>query len=118
MTAARRDWLSTFADPAVLSDLRAAARDAMRMVCNHEPEECDCPLNRATFAEWVDWVELEVARERGKPLYMRPAGQPNRKRVDPRFGGEPVHSGLTCPALRVYCSHAGGARHPEHSTGA
>lgn len=80
-----RGWVTTFADPAVLSDLFAAARDAMRQVCHHDPSECDCPLNRATFHEWVEWLELEVQRERGQPLHLRPAGQPNRRRTDPRL---------------------------------
>lgn len=86
MTAPRREWLQTFADPAILSDLFAAARDAMGQVCDHEPSECSCELNRATFQEWAEWVAIEAERSKGEPLHLRPAGQPGRKREgDPRL---------------------------------
>lgn len=74
-----REWVRTFSDPAVMSDLFAAAHDAMRQICEHDPSECDCPLNRATFHEWAEWVQLEVERERGKPVRIEPAGRPGRK---------------------------------------
>ena len=80
MSAPRREWIQRFADPAVMSDLFAAARDAMRQICDHDPSECNCELNRATFQEWAEWVELEVEKERGKPVRIEPAGRPNRKR--------------------------------------
>ena len=79
MTQTRRQWIATFADPAVLSDLFAAARDAMRQICDHAPEDCNCELNRATFQEWAEWVELEVERERGKPVRFEPGYRPRRK---------------------------------------
>jgi hypothetical protein len=80
MTAARRDWITTFADPAVLSDLFAAARSCMAQVCDHEPTDCDCELNRATFQEFAEWVELEVQAAQREPTRIEPAGRPNRKR--------------------------------------
>lgn len=58
----------------------------MRQVCTHEPDECDCELNRFTPAEFIEWLELEVERERGKPVRLQPAGRPNAPRLsDPRI---------------------------------
>lgn len=79
MTSPRRQWLATFADPAVLSDLFAAARDAMSQVCDHEPSECGCELNRATFLEWAEWVERELHAERQHPTRFERGHRPRRK---------------------------------------
>ena len=84
MTAPKRDWLATFSDEAVLSDLFAAARDAMRQVCDHDPAECGCDLNRATFQEWAEWVEIEVRKEGRKPVRIEPAGRPGRRKAADR----------------------------------
>lgn len=78
MSLPRREFLGTFT-PEVLSDLRAAARHLMAQICTHEPDDCDCELNRFTPAEFVDWLEAEVERERGKPVRIEPAGRPGRK---------------------------------------
>jgi hypothetical protein len=78
MSLARRDWLDTFADPAVVSDLRAAARELMRQVCTHAPEDCDCELNRFTPAEFVDWLEGEVQQQRQRPMRFESGFRPRR----------------------------------------
>lgn len=75
-----REWARTLGDPAVLSDLRAAAADCMAMVCNHEPSECDCPENRMTMMEFVDWIELEAKREQGRPVRFEKGYRPYPKR--------------------------------------
>lgn len=60
MTA--RPWLMRFADPAALSDLRAAATACMAEVCSCTPSDCEHAENRMTPAELVDWIEREVHR--------------------------------------------------------
>jgi hypothetical protein len=82
VTQARRDWLATFANPAVLSDLFAAARDCMAQVCDHEAHECPCPENRMTMVEFAEWVELEVKMAEREPVRFEPAGRPRRKAAD------------------------------------
>ena len=78
MSLPRREFLDSMT-PEILSDLRAAARHLMRQICTHEPEDCECTLNMYTPMEFVDWLDDESTRERGKPQHLRPAGQPNRK---------------------------------------
>jgi hypothetical protein len=75
----RRDWVHTFADPAILSDLFAAAQSCMSQVCSHDPAECDCRENLMTPLELAQWVEREI-HANGGMRHHRPAGQPNRRR--------------------------------------
>ena len=78
----RRPWTDTFRDPAVLSDLLAAAADCMRQACtSHELAECDCRTNLMTPAEFASWVEREVyiAQRSGLPV-RRVAGSPGSRR--------------------------------------
>lgn len=82
MSLTRREWLRTFSDQAVLSDLRTAARELMRQVCQHDPSECDCELNRFTPMEFAEWIELEVQQDRQRPMRFEPAGRPGRKSDD------------------------------------
>lgn len=80
MTARRRDWLRTFADPAMLSDLRAAAADCMSQVCGHEPHECDCRANLMQPVEFCDWVELEVRNAEHDPVRFERGHRPRRRK--------------------------------------
>lgn len=57
-----RAWLRTFADPAVLSDLLAAARSCMADVDDCDPDECDHPEQLVTPLELAQWIEREVHR--------------------------------------------------------
>lgn len=83
MTQPRRDWLTTFADAATLSDLRAAMVDCMADVCEHDPAECDCQANRMTPLEVYEWLELKVNIERGKPVRFEPGYRPRRLKDEP-----------------------------------
>lgn len=83
MTQARREWIQRFADPAVLSDAFAAARELMGQVCNHKPDECDCELNRFTPVEFCEWIELEVQQGRRRPVRFEPGHRPRRKDDQP-----------------------------------
>lgn len=82
MTQPRREFLATFT-PEVLSDLRAAARHLMAQICSHDPEDCGCELNRFTPAEFVDWLEMEVEREHGKPVRFELGHRPRRMKDEP-----------------------------------
>jgi hypothetical protein len=73
----RRDWVRTFSEPAVLSDLFSAAQSCMAQVCTHDPAECGCRENQMTPLELAQWIEREVHARGG---HGRPAGQPNRRR--------------------------------------
>lgn len=79
MTAPRREWIRTFADPALLEDLRDAARDCMGQLCSHEPAECDCAENRMQPAEFVDWLERELYIHRARPTKFEKGHRPRRK---------------------------------------
>lgn len=83
MTGRARDWISTFADEAVLSDLFAAARDCMAQVCAHKPEDCDCDLNRFTPVEFAEFVELQVRQEGRRPIRFEAGHRPRRKDDEP-----------------------------------
>lgn len=82
MTVRARDWLPTFADPATLSDLFAAARDCMAQVCDHQPHECPCPENRMTMVEFAEWVELEVKMAEREPVRFERGKRPRRMKAD------------------------------------
>lgn len=58
-------WRDFFADPAALSQLRAAATECTKDGCAcgadaDDPAFCDCPSNRMMPIELVDWIEREV----------------------------------------------------------
>ena len=80
MTSRAREWIRTFADPATLSDLRAAATDCQAQICNHDPPDCDCPENRMLPSEFVDWLERELHVEGQRPTRFEPGHRPRRKR--------------------------------------
>jgi hypothetical protein len=84
MTNARREWLATFADPAVLSDLFTAARECMGEVCQDDPAECSCDDNRMTALELAEWVELQVriAEQRGEPIRFERGKRPYRSKAE------------------------------------
>lgn len=79
MTQGRREWLSTFADPAVLSDARAAAESCMREICQHKPEECDCRANLMTPTEFVDWLEAEIHAAKREPVRFEKGHRPKAR---------------------------------------
>ena len=84
MTNLSRDWLATFADPAVRSDLRAAARSCMDYVDEDpdEPEPCGHrQVDLMTPMEFVDWVEREVLLDRQRPTPMRSDHRANMSRA-------------------------------------
>lgn len=77
------NWLTTFADPAVLSDLFAAARECMGELDDCEPDLCPHPASRMTPLELAQWVESEVHRVQVAPQRLdhrenRQAGQMRR----------------------------------------
>lgn len=84
MSLERRPWLDTVTDPAMLSDLLAAASDCMAQICADDPAECSCAGNRMTPIEFVEWLERErhIADRDGRsqfepghrPRTHRPAG--------------------------------------------
>lgn len=77
-----RAWVRTFSDPAVLSDLRAAAHECMGQVCTHRPEHCDCSENRMTPDELVAWIEREVFIDKERPAKFEPGHRPRVKRQE------------------------------------
>jgi len=79
VTHPRREWMQTFADEAVMSDLYAAVRELMAQVCDHAPEDCNCPLNRVTPIEVAEWIEMEVRQNREGPIRFEPGNRPRRK---------------------------------------
>ena len=85
MTAPRCDWLATFADPATLSDLFAAARSCMAQICSHEPEDCDCALNRFTPVEFAEFVEIEVKQFGQWPVRFESGHRPRRMKDEKRL---------------------------------
>lgn len=82
MALPRRPFLESMT-PEILSDLRAAARHLMRQICEHEPEDCECTLNMYTPMEFVDWLDDEAAKERGKPVRFESGYRPRRKDDEP-----------------------------------
>lgn len=80
MTQARREWLATFMDPAVLSDLRKAVCAMAAEIDDCDPEECMHPDALVHPIEVFHWIERELHIEHQRPFHMRPAGQPNRHR--------------------------------------
>jgi hypothetical protein len=80
VTAARRDWLPTFADEAVLSDLEAALRSMAGELDDCNPEECMHPEQRIHPFEVYVWVVRELHMAQQRPSRLEPAGRPNRKR--------------------------------------
>lgn len=73
-----RSWLATFADEAVLSDLRAAARACMAELDDCEPEECPHPEQRMSPAEFAQWVERAVHIEQQRPQKFERGHRPRR----------------------------------------
>jgi hypothetical protein len=87
MTDARRDWVPTFADPAVLSDLFKAARSCMRAADDCDPELCAHPINRMTPMDFAQWVEDEINAAKRAPVRLdhhetRRAGQQLRRALE------------------------------------
>lgn len=82
MTAQKRDWLRTFAEPAVLSDLFAAARDCMGQVCGHEPADCDCPENLMQPSEFAEWIQRETLMAQQGPTRFERGKRPYRRKAD------------------------------------
>ena len=74
-----REWVRTFSDPAVMSDLREALRAMAGELDDCDPEECLHPEQRIHPHEVYEWIEREVHRENGKPAKLEPAGRPGRK---------------------------------------
>jgi hypothetical protein len=77
-----REWHCTLADPAILSDLAAAARDCQRQVCTHDPGDCDCSANMMTPAEFVDWITAEIATAAREPVRFEKGHRPRRRKDD------------------------------------
>jgi hypothetical protein len=77
-----REWIRTFGDPAVLSDLRAAARACMATVCSHTPDRCDCVANRMTPDELVAWIEREVILSQQRPMRFERGHRPRTKKQE------------------------------------
>lgn len=87
MTDARRDWMPTFADPAILSDLFKAARSCMRSADDCDPELCVHSVNRMTPMDFAQWVEDEIAAAKRAPIRLdhretRQAGQVRRRNLE------------------------------------
>lgn len=74
-----RDWTATLADPAVVSDLFAAARDCMRQVCTDDPAECSCQANLMTPLEFVEWLESERLAGERDPVRFEAGHRPRQK---------------------------------------
>jgi hypothetical protein len=97
MTAARRDWLATFADEATLSDLFAAAREYHAEVDNCDPVACAHPEPMMMPIDLPQWIESKVKqleRERDTRAALEeqerawrgvrnfePAGRPGRRQT-------------------------------------
>lgn len=87
MTAPRREWITTFSDEAVLSDLRKAAIDSMREIDDCPPEICPHAENRLTPIEFFNWVEATIHRAAREPVRLdhretRRAGQVRRRTLE------------------------------------
>lgn len=72
-------WIATFADPATLSDLRAAASSCMGELCDCEPEECEHREQLMTPIEFFQWVEREVHLARREPVRFERGHRPRQK---------------------------------------
>lgn len=77
----QRLWIATFADPATLSDLRAAASSCMGELCDCEPEECEHREQLMTPIEFFQWVEREVHLAQRQPVRFEPGHRPFAKKV-------------------------------------
>lgn len=87
MTAPRRDWIATFADKAVLSDLFAAMDACMAELCDCDPDTCPHPQNRMTPREAAQWVETTINTAARAPVRLdhrenRKAGQQLRRALE------------------------------------
>jgi hypothetical protein len=82
VTAARRDYTVTFADAALMSDLRQAVEDCQGQVCEHAADECDCPENRMLPAEFLAWLEREVLMAQQRPMRFERGHRPRRQKAD------------------------------------
>jgi hypothetical protein len=87
MTDARRDWMPTFADRAVLSDLFKAARRCMTEADDCDPEICAHDVNRMTPMDFAQWVETTINTAARAPVRLdhhenRTAGQKLRRALE------------------------------------
>ena len=79
-----REWLESFT-PEILSDLRAAARAYHAEIDDCDPERCAHPEPMMMPVDLPNWIEQQLHAKRRAPLHLRPAGQPHRRRRDPRL---------------------------------
>jgi len=87
MTQPRRAWIESFSDPAVLSDLFAAAKSYMAEGDDCDPEHCPHPEQRMTPIEFAQWIEEQAAGVKRAPIRLdhrenRSAGQAARRSME------------------------------------
>lgn len=80
MTTPSREWMRTFADPAVREALRQAAVECMRQICDDDPDDCECVLNMYTPVEFYHWLETEIIQGKQRPVRFEPGHKPHPKR--------------------------------------
>jgi hypothetical protein len=78
----RRDWVRTFADPAILSDLRDAMRSMSAQLDDCDPSDCTHPEQRVHPMEVADWVEREVHVAGQRPTRFERGHRPRRKQQE------------------------------------
>ena len=79
----RRSWITTFADPALLSDLRAAARAYHAEVDDCDPERCAHPEPMMMPVDLPNWIERQVLLERQRPVRFEKGHRPKSRNHEP-----------------------------------
>lgn len=79
MTQPRREWVQTFADPALLSDLRAAIVDMARTIDACDPEECMHDEAMVHPIEVFHWIECEVQAAKREPVRFERGHRPKAR---------------------------------------
>lgn len=79
MSAARRPWLATFADPAVLSDLRAAIHSMMLELDDCDPEHCAHPEQMCWPIEVFQYIERELHVDGQRPVRFEKGHRPRQQ---------------------------------------
>ena len=82
MTAARRSWVATFSDEAVLSDLREALRAMAGELDDCDPDRCLHPEQRVHPHEVYEWLEREVLMSHQRPMRFERGHRPRRQKAD------------------------------------
>ena len=79
------DWRATFADPAVLADLRAAVREMAAEIDDCDP---DAFMHQAALVHPMDvhdWIERELHLASQRPVRFERGHSPRRRKHEERL---------------------------------